>query len=155
MSKKITNTISNTKGQTIVEAIVGLGLLTVVGFTFTGGMMSLRNSTKSAVLLSSTERQINDIAENIKAGVENYQVNFDYKTGTKESLNVETLPMAWDNGIITTRDKCPKCPGTYGFVIQPMEQYRGLYQVTMRLTHEAWKKNNEAFRDYTFVVSAK
>ncbi|QDK38087.1 hypothetical protein [Bdellovibrio sp. NC01] len=152
---KTNKSIANNKGQTIVEALVGLGLLTVVGFTFTGGMISLRNSTKSAVVLSSTERQINDIAENIKAGVENYQVNFDYKTGTKESLNVDTLPMAWDNGIITTRAQCPKCAGTYGFVIQPLEQYRGLYQVTMRLTHESWKKNNEEFRDYTFVVSAK
>ncbi len=147
--------LKNNRGQTIVESLVGLGLLAIVGFAFTGGMVALRNTTKGSVVLSSTERQINDIAENIKAGVENYQVNFDYASGPNTALNVATLPMAWDNGIIVPRAQCPNCAGTYGFVIQPLEQFRGLYRVTLRMTHKSWIQAGEPFRDYSFVVSAK
>ena len=152
--------ISKQNGQSIVEALVGLGLISVVGLTFTGGMISLRNTTKSAVNLSATERQINDIAENIKSGVENYQVNYNYDDpgsakNSGEALAVDKLPMAWDNDKTLPRESCPNCPGTYGYIIQPLEAYRGLYVVTLRMTHKDWIAKGENFRDYSFVVSAK
>lgn len=147
--------VGNNKGQTIVEALVGFGLITMVGFTFVGGMVSLRNTTKQTVILSATDKQVNDIAENIKSGVENYQVNFDSSKSTSELLNPKNLPMAWDNGKVALRDECPTCAGTYGFVIQPNETYKGLYQVTLRVTHKSWIEKGEAYRDYSFVVSAK
>lgn len=145
----------NNKGQTIVEALVGLGLIAIVGFSLTGGMVALRNSSKSAVVLSSTERQVNDIAENIKAGVENYQINFNYNSTPDTLLDPDHLPMAWDSGIVAAAADCPNCAGKFGYVIQPLEQFRGLYQVTLRMTHKSWIANNEPYRDYTFVVSAK
>lgn len=152
--------VNNQKGQTIVESLVGLGLISVIGLAFSGGMVALRNATKTSVVMSSTERQINDIAENIKAGVENYQVNYNFDTaGTTtnldKALDYQNLPMAWDNEITTSRDNCPKCAGTYGYIIQPLEAYRGLFQVTLRLTHKDWAAHGEKYRDYTFVVSAK
>ncbi|MDG0816354.1 type II secretion system protein [Bdellovibrio svalbardensis] len=150
----------NQKGQTIIESLVGLGLIAIVGFAFTGGMVALRNTTKSAVNLSATERQINDIAENIKSGVENYQVNYNYDQmgsmkNANEALQVESLPMAWDNDKVLPREQCPNCAGSYGYIIQPLEIYRGLYQVTLRMTHKDWISKGEPFRDYTFVVSTK
>lgn len=158
--RSISKEIRNENGQTIVEAIVGLGLITIVGFAFTGGMVSLRNATKSSVTLSATERQISDIAENIKSGVENYQVNYNYDhpgslANVNNVLDPKTLPMAWDANMVTTRDQCSDCAGTYGYVIQPLEEYRGLYQVTLRMTHKDWIAKGELFRDYNFVVSAK
>nr|BFD67100.1 hypothetical protein HAGR004_21220 [Bdellovibrio sp. HAGR004] len=153
--RKMTGMIQNNQGQTLVEALVGFGLIVIVGFAFTGGMVSLRNTTRSTVELSSTDKQINDIAENIKSGVENYQVNFDYKEGASSALAPDTLPMAWDNGISVPKEECETCAGRYGFTIQPYENYRGLYKVTLRMTHTSWKEKNEAFRDYIFVVSAK
>lgn len=147
--------IRNNQGQTIVEALVGLGLVTIVGFAFIGGIVSLRNTTKASVNVSATERQVNDIAENIKAGVENYQVNFNYEQGIEAALNPATLPMAWDSGVVADFKDCENCAGRFGYVIQPLEQFRGLYQVTLRMTHKTWASKGERFRDYTFVVSAK
>lgn len=149
------HTLNNQKGQTIVEAIVGFGLITLVGLTFVGGMVTLRNTTKSTILLSATDKQVNDIAENIKAGVENYQINYDSERSVSELLNPATLPMAWDNGKVALRKDCDTCPGTYGYVIQPYPEYRGLYKVTLRVTHRSWIDKGEAFKDYHFVVSAK
>ncbi|WP_374033230.1 hypothetical protein ACES2I_10430 [Bdellovibrio bacteriovorus] len=149
------NVIRNQKGQTIVEAIVGFGLITMVGLTFVGGMVSLRNTTKNTLLLSSTDKQVNDIAENIKSGVENYQINYDSDRSVSELLNPDTLPMAWDNGKVALRKDCSTCAGTYGYVIQPYPEFRGLYKVTLRVTHKSWIEKGEAFKDYHFVVSAK
>ncbi len=147
--------LRNQRGQTIVEALVGFGLIAIVGFAFVGGMVSLRNTTRSTVVLSSSEKQISDIAENIKAGVENYQVNFNYDKSASSLLKPDDLPMAWDNGIVALRSECPECAGTYGYTIQPYEEYRGLYKVTLRMTHKSWIEKGEPFRDYIFVMSAK
>lgn len=145
----------NNKGQSIVEVLVGLGLISIIGFAFSGGMVQLRNTTKDSVVLSATDRQVSDIAENIKSGVENYQVNYNYGVTAGSLLDLSSLPMAWDNGIVAARTDCPKCAGTYGYVIQPVDSYRGLYQVTLRMTHKAWAAKGEQYRDYVFVVSAK
>lgn len=155
MRSSMTSRIQNNKGQTIVEALVGFGLITIVGFAFTGGLVSLRNTTRNTVEVSATDKQVNDIAENIKSGVENYQVNFNYDESVSSALAPESLPMAWDNGISVPKDQCEGCAGRYGYTIQPYEAYRGLYKVTLRMTHTSWKEKNESFRDYVFVVSAK
>lgn len=147
---------SNNKGQSIIEVLVGLGMISAIGFTFVGGMMSLRNTTKGTLVTSSTEKQVSDIAENIKAGVENYQVNFRYDEGTSTVLAVDNLPMAWDNGKVAPRSKdTAGWQGTYGYTIQPYEAYRGLYKVTLRMTHKSWIEKGDKYRDYIFVVSAK
>lgn len=152
---KTMNVLQNNRGQTIVESLVGFALIGIVGMVFVGGMVSLRNTTRQTVVLSSSEKQIKDIADNIKAGVENYQVNFNYDTSVADSLDIRKLPMGWDNGVVAPRDQCTGCAGTYGYVIQPYEAFRGLYKVTLRMTHKAWTEKGETFRDYVFVVSAK
>ncbi|MEK2690514.1 type IV pilus modification PilV family protein [Bdellovibrio sp. GT3] len=148
------NKFGGIQGQTIVEALVALGLISVIGLTFAGGMVSLRNTSKASLMASATDRQVSDIAENIKAGVQDYQVNFNYdQTKIDDFLPPENLPMLWDVGMVAERGNCDKCRGSYGYIIQPYEIYRGLYLVTLRMTHSSWAP--EKFRDYTFVVSAK
>lgn len=149
------SSLNSQRGYTFIEILLSMGLLSIVTFSFMGGIVSLKGNTRESMVLSSSERQVDDIAENIKASVENYQVNFDYKNGKSNSLNLESLPMAWDVGVLSTKVECPDCAGTYGYVIQPMEQFRGLYQVTLRMTHKSWAAKGEKYRDYVFVVSAK
>jgi type II secretory pathway pseudopilin PulG len=153
--KKLIQSIQSNRGQTIVEALVGFALIGIVGMAFVGGLVSLRNTTKNTMVMSSSEKQISDIAENIKSGVENYQINFNYDASIGETLEVAKLPMAWDNGIIAQRSECQECAGTFGYTIQPYESFRGLYKVTLRMTHTSWAAKGEPFRDYIFVVSAK
>lgn len=149
------SSLRNQKGYSFIEILLSMGLLSIVSFSFIGGFISLKGTSRDSLVLSSSERQVDDIAENIKAGIENYQVNFNYKDGKGRALSLDNLPMAWDIGVLTTREECPDCAGTYGYLIQPMEQFRGLYQVTLRMTHKSWTARGERYRDYVFVVSAK
>ncbi|MGZ3743819.1 MAG: type IV pilus modification PilV family protein [Pseudobdellovibrionaceae bacterium] len=150
--KRVLNT---THGYSFLEILLALSILSVVFFAFVGGLTSLKKNSRESLILSSSSRQVDDIAENIKAGMENYQINFNYNDGKANALSLENLPMAWDIGILTTRQECPNCAGTYGYLIQPMEKFRGLYLVTLRMTHKNWKAKGEPYRDYSFVVSAK
>lgn len=145
----------NQRGFMMMEILLALGLISLVSFSFIGGMVSLKGTSRESLILSASERQVDDIAENIKAGIENYQVNFNYKDGRATALTLEELPMAWDIGVLTTREDCPACAGSYGYIIQPLEKFRGLYQVTLRMTHASWEAKGEKYRDYIFVVSAK
>lgn len=150
---KLLNSL-NSKGQGIVESLVALGMITVIGMTFAGGMVQLHKTSHASLLGSATDRQIADIAENIKAGVQDYQVNFDSDPAQIDTyLALENLPMVWDVGRVAAKGQCDACGGTYGYIIQPYENYRGLYLVTLRMTHKSWLP--EKFRDYNFVVSAK
>jgi len=151
----VNTTFKNSRGYTFIEVLIAMGLLTVVMFSLVGGLVSLKGTSRDSLVLSSSERQVDDVAENIKSGIENYQINFNYKESKNTSLALESLPMAWDVGVLTTREECPTCAGSYGYVIQPMEQFRGLYLVTLRMTHKTWKAKGETYRDYAFVVSAK
>lgn len=146
--------LKNQKGQSIVEALIALGMISVIGFTFVGGLTSLRKLSTNSLLASATDRQVADISENIKSGVQDYQVNFNYDPDeVTKILAVKNLPMAWDVGRVAAKADCPTCGGTYGYIIQPYEKYRGLYLVTLRMTHKSWV--GEEYRDYNFVVSAK
>ena len=61
--------------------------------------------------------------------------------------------MAWDLGVNLPVSQCPNCRGKYGFVIQPLDMFRGLYTVTLRFTYQDW--GNGVYKDYIFLVSAK
>lgn len=145
----------NKKGFTLIEGLVTMGLLSVMTLVFIGGVHSLKNAFKSTQLISSTDKQVQDIAENIKAGLENYQINFDFDSDANSQLDISNLPMAWDEKKVGSRADCPNCAGSYGYYIQPLEEFRGLYRVTLRMTHKTWVAAGESYRDYVFVVGVK
>lgn len=150
--KKSKSAVSSA-GFTIVEALVALVLLVAGTFALLGGFSALSKVSKTTDVTSNFDKQINEISSNIKAGIENYQVNFNYKDGSDQDLlPVDKLPMVWDVGVAGTKEECPWCKGTYGYTIRPLESMRGLYSVQIRFTHKSW---GNATRDVAFVVSVK
>jgi type II secretory pathway pseudopilin PulG len=143
----------NQRGYSLIEIGVALGIMLVGIFVITRGMDSMREITEDTLTLSANERQINMIADNLRTGLEQYQINFDQSDKRlEEILKVDTLPMAWDVGKNGPAENCPTCKGRYGYSIQVLERYRGLFLVTLRVTHKDW---SEPFRDYKFVVTVK
>lgn len=150
-------------GYSLVEALLMSGLLIVIFLAFGQGVGALLDISRTTVLGVSAERSVVEVAESIKAGVENYQLNFAMIKGganpeREEVLDIDKLSMAWDLNK-TCSLKSPDCPdslpGRYGYLIQPFDEFRGLYKVTVRMTHEKWKVSGEKFKDFVFVVSAK
>jgi len=145
--------LQSNKGLTIVELLVATGILGFALVSFIGGFIALKNISQRTSVTSTFDKQINEICGNIKAGIETYQINFNYKDNTSsDQLPVDQLPMAWDVDVVSTKNDCPWCQGAYGYTIQPLETMRGLYAVQVRFTHKTWGANT---RDFTFVVSVK
>lgn len=145
--------IKTQAGFTMVEIFIALAIMAVGIYGVTTGMDSMRDIAEDTMILSANERQINNIADNIRTGLEQYQINFNYTDqSTQTELKVQDLPMAWDIGINARAVDCPNCKGKYGYTVQVLEAYRGLYMVTLRITHKDW---SEPYRDYKFVVTLK
>lgn len=146
--------VRNQHGFSIVENLVALSLMVTSGLAIMTSILVVRGVGMEIETKSSEEKQILQIVENIRTSPENYQVAFLTGDLDKEQiLRPETLPMAWGNNMVAEASKCAACPGRFGYVVQPFSGMRGLYLVTLRMSHESWKDPN--YKDFEFVVSAR
>lgn len=151
----------NEKGFTLVENLIALAIVGVVSIGLFGGMVVMQKLATTSRMMSASDKQISDIADSVRVALESHQIDFgrSVKSSAEQnidsinrSLDVDKLPMYWDTGMTGTKEDCPNCQGRYGFIIQPFEQFPGLYVVTLRVTHESWM---EPYKEYQFVVSAR
>ena len=155
------NCLANQKGFSIIETLVGLALIGIVMATFIGGLSALQDMKGNADELRLLNREVNDIIESIRPNLKSYQISYDESKSNAERLAVGSLPMAWGNGVKSTAEKCPNCPGRFGYVIQSYEGYFGLYLVTVRFSHKKWAGMDNptvdqyGFVDYEFVVNVQ
>jgi prepilin-type N-terminal cleavage/methylation domain-containing protein len=145
------------RGFTLVEIMLAVAVLVVGAYLTAEGVNQMDSAAKDTRLLSSTERTINAIADNIRTSLGSYQITYDASVATKNKmLDVAKLPMAWGPGLIVSVTTCTatkSCPiGRYGFLITPMPNYRGLYSVTLRMTTPEWK---DAYREFTFLATVQ
>lgn len=139
-------------GFAIVENLVSLVIILMATAALMTAIVVYRKVARSVETQSSQEKQVLQIIENVRTSMENYQISFALGDAERDRLlAVSKLPMAWDAQIVTAKENCGSCPGRFGYVVQPFEGMRGLYLVTMRMTHKDW----HIPKDYEFVVSAK
>lgn len=144
----------NQKGFTIIESLVALALLAIVmGISFSS-IQQVRNLSSQVSTSESSEKQVLQIIENVRSNMNTFKATYEYYTDEKseELLAQNKLSMAWDKNILTTVANCQSCKGRYGYVLQPYEKYRGLFILTLKITHENWGANS---KKYKFLVSAK
>jgi type II secretory pathway pseudopilin PulG len=143
----------NNRGFSIVENIVAVGISVVAMAGIVSGLFYMKKMGGEAVLRSTEEKEIIQVIENVRTGIDKYQVTYDTTEAVREKLlALEKLPGAWGPDKISFAKDCPSCPGRYGFIIQPYDTYRGLYMVTVRISHNDWP---EKYKDYQFVVSVR
>lgn len=158
----------NNKGFTIMEAIVGIGLLGIVMVTATQGYDYIKISQSKMVTMNTTENRVSEIIQTVKANISQQIISFPASvvssiTGSSsingdtlvntyiESVLGSNLPMAWSMNTDAKVADCTACPGRYGYVITAVPGYGGLYLVTLRFTHTDW--GAEASKSFSFVVS--
>lgn len=146
--------IRNQKGFTIIESLIALGLLSIVMAISYSSIQQVRNLSAQVTTSESSEKQVLQIIENVRSNMNTFKATYEYYTDEKadELLATNKLSMAWDKNVLTTAASCPKCKGRYGYVLQPYEKYRGLFVLTLKITHENWGANS---KKYKFLVSAK
>lgn len=155
--------VKNQKGFSIVEALLGLAMIGLVGSFFISGFLSMKKLSVQSGTKNALYKQINDVIENVRPNIRMYQVNYSSDENEKDkALALNNLPMAWGNGFISTAKKCGSCPGRFGYIIQSYPGMKGLYLVTIRMSHKDWAQTTDVtdpsqygFYDYQFVVNAQ
>jgi type II secretory pathway pseudopilin PulG len=149
--------MTNQRGFTLLEIFFALGIMVLGVYLISEGVNQMDVSSRESRLLSSTERTINVIADNIRTGLASYQITYDTNpSAIEKALDVSTLPMAWGPGTVISVADCTAaggCPtGRFGYVITPAPNTMGLYTVTLRMTNSEWK---DPYRDYTFLATVQ
>ncbi|MBC7420324.1 MAG: hypothetical protein H7328_06300 [Bdellovibrio sp.] len=135
-------------GFSIVEVMIGTGLIMVVAL---GGMSLLTQLTKTSKtneVSTYADDRIHEIIENIRQQPTTEIIQ--YVDDPSVLLKKGSLKMAWSTQVDAPEATCQDCPGRYGYVISPINQALGdLYLVTIIFTHKDWENS----RQYEFVVS--
>lgn len=141
-------------GFTILEVLITLGLLGIVFVGVQSAVNQYLDQSQQAKSSTSNDQIVESVLKRVIADVNQFQVDFGVVNTTPvngKCTNSEPLPVAWDVEVYTAEKNCPRCPGRLGYWVQPLENYRGLYKVTVRVTHTKIYPEGHC-QDYTFIV---
>lgn len=125
-------------GNSIIEILAASAIVIFALTASTSYILQLKTRTQRLLSSRSQSIQIEKAVQLILSDPKLLKVNFDSsEAATCEALNNSDLPLAWDNNNTYTLADCPGCKGRLGYVIQPfpLQSIRGVYLVTIRLTH--------------------
>ena len=156
MMPKNTKFKKNEKGNVLIDSLVAIGIIAIVAYTSISGITQIERLMASIDTKQVLGSEVNELIESIRNNLESYKLDYRFvPDGTSvyanTTLDTTNLPMAWDAGFQAPVAQCATCRGRYGFVIQPYEKFRGLFLVTIAVTHTDWASP----KNFQFVVTTK
>lgn len=154
--KKLLVNLKQPKGIALVETIIAAAIIGVSAF-FIINSSGLWNQRIKKIQVSGAEVAISDIIiQSALANGRSLQVDYTEKSAKEildDLMERKELPMAWTSqGRLLPAEQCPTCPGRYAFVVKPVPQYRGLYQVVIRMVMQGPLLENN-FKDYSTLIT--
>lgn len=139
--------ISNKRGSTLIEVIVAAVIVVIAFVSTMTFVLNVKKNTQTLLSSRSRSLQLQKIAQLILADPKLFKVNFNSSEAAAcEDLKKENLPLAWDDNKIDDIANCVGCLGRMGYVIQPfpVQTVRGVYLVTIRVSHPKLTENSYA-----------
>ena len=145
------------KGFGILEVIIGLALLGTGAYLVLTGLDFIGEKKNVADKNASVENMLAGLIESVRSNISMEKVDFNatewLALSTPEGVK-NSLKMCWVKDGLLPIDIYPDCPGRLGYVVTPMKtgslELRGLYKVTIRLTHDELFPRE--FKQYDFIV---
>jgi prepilin-type N-terminal cleavage/methylation domain-containing protein len=148
--------LASKRGASLVEVMIASAILGIAAAYTMSSLDNISRSRKQAIGLQGRHEIVYSLVENIRDNVGMFQISYDGNTSSTGNVDVvlteDKLSHAWSNAKVSTVEECPECPGRYGYLIQPMDGFRGLYIVTLRMTN---KELFEGMREYQFITTIK
>lgn len=134
--------------------MIGISMLSTVMYMSLQSVDMVRSSIKTVSSGYSADKLVASIVENARGNLESFRINYEYYDSTKiETLLADDkLTNAWDINTDDASGNCQSCDGRYGFVVQPLEELRGMYVLSIRVIHKKWGSRD---KKYKFILSAR
>lgn len=146
----------NNKGATLVETMVGFGILGTVTLVVTSGIDFIDDKKKAQKESYAGEIIISSLVETIRSNI--YREKIDpvpevFLANRSVEDVKKQLNLCWTNAGYYPRGN-QNCPGRMGYTISTLGTgatvFRGLYKVTVRVTHDTLFPKR--IKQYEFVV---
>lgn len=148
MMKK-TNSIKNNKGFGLLESIIGMAIIVIFAAIYSGGLIQFKKQAERAININVADKEVLAVIESVRQDLGSQKLNFmTGSSGIAKELDPSKLPYAWSKFGTMKAEDCPTCAGKYGYTIQPIVGFSGLYIVTIRMSHLDWP----TYKDFKFVI---
>lgn len=150
-------------GFGMIEVLVSFAILGAGIFTIMEGLDYLEKKKTLTDKNVTLENMLGSIVDSVRANIVMEKVDFqagdpafaqNWLSHSTHQAIKDSLTMCWVNDGLISITNYPNCPGRLGYVVSPMRidnlQLRGLYYVTVRMTHDVLFPNT--FRQYQFIV---
>ena len=135
---------TNKKGMSLVEIMIAVALLGIFTTVSYRGVSLWKKDLSTLKRTVTSEDIIANIRKSLATKGAILQVDYTETSAVKLLSDANNLTMAWStSGDVLSVAKCgEKCPaGRYGFVVKPVAGARGLYHMTIKVTHAKWKED--------------
>ncbi|MBT3235069.1 MAG: prepilin-type N-terminal cleavage/methylation domain-containing protein [Bdellovibrionales bacterium] len=138
-------------GFSMIELMVGISLLGVISWGVFNGVEMWNGQFDDMQEISTGHNIVSEILNSLVVRGPFLQVDQTDDAGITiltDWKNSNKLPMAWSKGgAVYPVVECSasnfdgSCPrGRYGFIVKPVTGFRGLYKVTILITHPEWTR---------------
>jgi type II secretory pathway pseudopilin PulG len=146
------------KGFTFIETLVGFAILGAATYAIMTGLDQIEQNKNKTDKNVSLENLISSVVEASRSNIimekVDFQANETFLLNTTYQAVKDSLKMCWVNDGLIPIDQGMNCQARLGYVVTPLKtgnlEQRGLYQVTIRITHDELFPNQ--FRQYQFIV---
>ena len=141
----------------MIEAMIGFAILGVGIYLLLTMLGFIDDNKAETTKRASMEIMISGLIESVRSNINMEKVDFNadafLNKTTYEGVK-SSLKQCWVKDGMIPLTSFPECPGRIGYVVAPMKtgklETRGLYKVTIRLTHDELFPNQ--FKQYEFIV---
>lgn len=152
------NILKNQRGFGMIEVLISFAILGAGMYTIMEGLDYIENKKNASNKDVALESMLSSVVESIRSNIIMEKVDFQasqtwLNNSTHQAIK-DSLKMCWNADGLIPIENYPNCPGRMGYVVSPMKtgnlEFRGLYQVTIRLTHDEQFPGRS--REYQFIV---
>ena len=131
----------NSTGMGLIEAMMAAGMLAIITAGVYKGvdMWTQILSTEKSTSISDGIKT--EIIQSFASQAQFMQI--DYSTRSASQILSGRLPMAWNKfgkkvpvSICEINKECPR--GRYGVVVKAVTGHKGIYKMTIKITHDDW-----------------
>jgi hypothetical protein len=141
--------IKNNSGSSFIDALIAVAILVIFSAIYSGGLIQFKKHAERAVNINVADKEVLAVIESVRLDLGSQKLNFvEGASGIALELDPAKLPYAWSKfGTVKAAD-CPTCIGKYGYTIQPVTGFSGLFVTTIRMTHKDWP----TYKDFKFII---